>query len=53
MFLALTCFATLKKALGGKIIAASNGEQVNRIVSLAMSRKPSVDFSGYWQRDLG
>ena len=28
----------------------SNGEQVNRIVALAMSRKPSVDFSGYWQR---
>lgn len=27
----------------------SNGEQVNRIVSLAMSRKPSVDFSGYWR----
>ena len=28
----------------------SNGEQVNRIVALAMGRKPSVDFSGYWQR---
>ena len=28
----------------------SNGEQVNRIAALAMSRKPSVDFSGYWQR---
>ena len=30
----------------------SNGEQVNRIVALAMSRKPSVDFSGYWQRHI-
>ncbi len=31
----------------------SNGEQVNRIVALAMSRKPSVDFAGYWQRHRG
>jgi len=29
---------------------ASNGEQVNRIAGLAMRNKPSVDFSGYWQR---
>ena len=28
----------------------SNGEQVSRVAHLAMSRKPSVDFSGYWQR---
>lgn len=28
----------------------SNGEQVNRVAALAMMRKPSVDFSGYWQR---
>jgi transposase-like protein len=28
----------------------SNGEQVARVASLAMARKPSVDFSGYWQR---
>jgi len=28
----------------------SNGDQVNRLVALAMTRKPSVDFSGYWQR---
>ena len=28
----------------------SNGEQVGRVVNLAMARKPSVDFSGYWQR---
>jgi len=28
----------------------SNGEQVERIAKLAMKRKPSVDFSGYWQR---
>jgi transposase-like protein len=30
----------------------SNGEQVNRITTLAMRQKPSVDFSGYWQRHL-
>ena len=29
---------------------ASNGEQVNRLAGLAMQHKPSVDFSGYWQR---
>jgi len=29
-----------------------NGGQVARVVSLAMARKPSVDFSGYWQRHL-
>ena len=28
----------------------SNGEQVQRIAGLALGRKPSVDFSGYWQR---
>ena len=28
----------------------SNGAQVNRIAGLAMAQKPSVDFSGYWQR---
>jgi hypothetical protein len=28
----------------------SNGEQVHRVASLAMNQKPSVDFSGYWQR---
>jgi transposase-like protein len=28
----------------------SNGAQVERIAGLAMKRKPSVDFSGYWQR---
>ncbi len=27
-----------------------NGSQVDRIVTLAMSNKPSVDFCGYWQR---
>jgi hypothetical protein len=29
---------------------SSNGEQVNRLAGLAMQNKPSVDFSGYWQR---
>jgi hypothetical protein len=31
---------------------APNGEQVSRIAALAMKRKPSVDFSGYWQRHV-
>ena len=31
---------------------SSNGEQVNRVATLAMASKPSVDFSGYWQRHL-
>jgi transposase-like protein len=29
-----------------------NGSQVDRIVALSMKHKPSVDFSGYWQRHL-
>jgi transposase-like protein len=28
----------------------ANGEQVEQLTGLAMKRKPSVDFSGYWQR---
>jgi hypothetical protein len=28
----------------------SNGDQVQRLAALAMKRRPSVDFSGYWQR---
>lgn len=28
----------------------SNGEQVSRVASLALSAKPSIDFAGYWQR---
>lgn len=28
----------------------SNGSQVERVATLALGRKPSVDFSGYWQR---
>lgn len=30
----------------------SNGDQVQRVVSLAMGAKPSVDFCGYWQRNI-
>jgi transposase-like protein len=30
----------------------SNGEQVNRVTGLALASKPSVDFSGYWQRHV-
>jgi hypothetical protein len=29
-----------------------NGFQVDRVVTLAMRDKPSVDFCGYWQRNL-
>lgn len=29
-----------------------NGEQVRRVAGLALGRKPSVDFSGYWQRHI-
>jgi transposase-like protein len=28
----------------------ANGTQVDRLVSLAMATRPSVDFCGYWQR---
>lgn len=28
----------------------SNGEQVNRVATLALGNKQSVDFTGYWQR---
>jgi transposase-like protein len=28
----------------------TNGSQVDRVVALAMTNKPSVDFCGYWQR---
>ncbi len=31
---------------------ASNGDQTYRIAGLAMKRKQSVDFTGYWQRHL-
>jgi hypothetical protein len=27
-----------------------NKEQVERVTGLALKRKPSVDFCGYWQR---
>jgi hypothetical protein len=30
----------------------SNGEQVNRLGALAMKRRRSVDFCGYWQRHI-
>jgi len=28
----------------------ANGDQVRQVASLAMGRKPSIDFAGYWQR---
>jgi transposase-like protein len=30
----------------------SNGEQVNRVAGMALTNRPSVDFSGYWQRHV-
>ena len=30
----------------------SNGDQVARLTGLALTRKPSVDFAGYWQRHI-
>jgi len=30
----------------------SNGDQVKRLAGLAMSKKESPDFTGYWQRHL-
>src|SRR5665213_1202276 len=30
----------------------TNGEQTQRVAHLALKRKPSVDFSGYWQRHI-
>ena len=30
----------------------ANGSQVDRIVALSMTHKPSVDFAGYWQRHI-
>jgi len=30
----------------------TNGEQVRRVTQLALTRGPSVDFSGYWQRHI-
>jgi hypothetical protein len=30
----------------------SNGEQVKRLAGLAMSKKESPDFTGYWQRHI-
>jgi transposase-like protein len=30
-----------------------NGSQADRVVTLAMKHKPSIDFAGYWQRHLG
>ncbi len=30
----------------------TNGDQVRQIAHLALNRKPSVDFSGYWQRHV-
>jgi hypothetical protein len=44
------CFATRKGNVARGNRCVDNGEQVDRIGSLAMMRGKSVDFSGYWQR---
>ncbi len=31
---------------------SSNGEQINRLAGLALTQKPSVDFTGYWQKHI-
>ena len=36
--------------LGCLLNRRDNGAQVQRLAGLAMKRKPSVDFSGYWER---
>lgn len=36
--------------MAGRNRRLSNGEQVNRLTDLATKQKPSVDFTGYWQR---
>jgi hypothetical protein len=30
----------------------TNGEQAHRVATLALARKRSVDFCGYWQRHI-
>jgi hypothetical protein len=30
----------------------SNGDQVTRVAGLAMSKRVSPDFTGYWQRHI-
>lgn len=30
----------------------ANGDQVKRVTGLALGRKKSVDFNGYWQRNV-
>jgi hypothetical protein len=50
---ALICSATAQEASWRKDNrCASNGEQANRLAGLAMKNRPSVDFSGYWQRHI-
>jgi hypothetical protein len=48
-----TCYGTHRKVLGAKTYRrTSNGDQVRRLSALAINHKPSVDFAGYWQRDV-
>jgi hypothetical protein len=47
------CFDTPQKhAWREDARRGDNGSQVRRVTQLALSQKPSVDFSGYYQRHL-
>jgi hypothetical protein len=34
------------------VAPVSNWDQVSRITALALKRRKSVDFTGYWQRHI-
>jgi len=47
------CSAMRRKRHGGRgNRRVPNGDRVSRVAGLAMQSKPSVDFSGYWQRHV-
>ena len=48
---ARTCSASLRKQHEDNR-RVPNGEQVQRVAKLALGRKKSVDFTGYWQRHV-
>lgn len=44
---------TIAEQAGVRVVPVADrgyGAALNRLAGLAMKRKPSVDFSGYWQR---
>jgi hypothetical protein len=46
------CFGTQEHAWGEDARRVDNGSQVRRVTQLALTSRPSVDFSGYHQRHL-